>query len=1463
MWSNGIGQFKTNTNHRKQIRRGSYKNSSHVLRKNYPELTLNMQELASRKLVKMKMYVEGKYCEVLLDSCSSINIISEDILINYLHMDRNLIHGPISCILGLKNNITNDLGRINLKINCLGNEYIDEFVVIKEPGLPGDVLLSAAAMGRCGLNINYRKKIITSDDSHEEVTFCLGDNTVPVNVASLLVTDSLGQQGTNLGDHRSNKSNRSNENNKNNQSNNNINSQNNFVQNSALNNNNNNKNKNNSYSNNNSNNNNNDRNNKSNNNNSNNNQLNNSTQANALQNSNAASQNGSGNNTNSTNVQQQQAKNNNPQQINRNNRMVHCETRQSPVLDRITNTINTQFNNNNPNLNFEENFMVRTTTNVSNNTNHEVSINNEVAYFGCIKRGELHENLEENKNKHNAQIECAYFMNETAETEIHMISTNDDKKLAFKVARDVYLEPNHITKVHLISKENEAYIDNKEVILTAEDYIQDGLKMDNSLVKLQGLTCDTYVYNFTDKGITLLPGEHFCHGILLNQPTLGVTERAFFSISSVDKSKLLKEIGQVQYSEYKNELVDLLLNYRDVIALEGDKLGRTDVIQHTITPVENARPFFIPNYKLPMSRREIIDKMIKEMKADDVVRPSNSPYNSPLLLVPKKDGTWRMVIDYRKLNEQTVQERFPMPVINEVLAQLGGAKIFTSLDLLSGYWQVPLDPESKKYTAFSTHNEHLEFNVLPFGLHSAPILFSRLMSEVLGDLRNVFVYLDDFIVFSENEYEHMKTLKIVLERFKMAGLKIKVRKCQFLKDELDYLGHTINKDGIKMQQGKIRSILDYPPPVNVKGIRRFIGMIGYYRPFIKNFSTIAAPLTDLLKQDKDFVWGTEQQGAFEQLRGKLIENPILVYPDFSKDFYLATDASGTGLGAVLLQKHRTRMRVISYGSRVLNETEKRYSTTERECLALVWGLKKYKHLILGYKVHVLTDHKPLLDLFKKREFINNSKFNRWFLSVLEFNPEIKYIPGSSNTLADGLSRSHEDIESKVVNKKFCFTCQKVELDLLKVSEEQGKDQEIRTIKGDILLDENSRPDFQLINDVVYKRPREEDELPRLYIPRILVNEVLNLTHSHRLAGHPGIKKTNKIIKNNYFWPGCSKDVEMYIKQCVNCNRNKGNVNSPAPLERYPTELYPFQVVTMDFLGPFQTSYRGNKYVLVFVDHLSRWVEIVPTRDRLAATVAEAFKSRIIVRHSCPEILMSDNASEFTSEILKKLCDFYDVNKVEITPYKPSSNGAVERMNGKIKAILKSMVTPDSNEWDLALEDVQLIINKTVNETTGETPHYILYGYDKRLPVSLLDDARKPTNVYNYDDYISERLRKYYNTVKKTRELIKRNQKLWEKYYPSKEKKEIKVGTVVYVRKMVPDGPNTKLSPKFDGPYRVLNVLNNNKFKVIDEGCKERIVHYNHMKIITGGSEPQLENGNNEDVGSDARNISKRYDLRPR
>ena len=280
-----------------------------------------------------------------------------------------------------------------------------------------------------------------------------------------------------------------------------------------------------------------------------------------------------------------------------------------------------------------------------------------------------------------------------------------------------------------------------------------------------------------------------------------------------------------------------------------------------------------------------------------------------------------------------------------------------------------MEDASKPLTAFSTHREHLQFEVMPFGLSNSPICFLRLMNEVLGNMPNVLCYLDDIIVYSRDMESHLRTLEQVLQRLTEAGLKIKLKKCRFLMRTLNFLGHTVTPEGIRTQKDKIKAIVDYPAPKNVKALRRFLGIIGYYRAFVSGYASIASPLTDLLKASVEFKWGDDQQSAFLTLKDRLVQAPILSYPDFDKGFFVACDASNVGIGAVLLQKGTRRLMPISFASRVLSPTERNFSVTERELLAVVWGLRKFRHTILGFPVQVITDHLPVVDLFKRRNFV--------------------------------------------------------------------------------------------------------------------------------------------------------------------------------------------------------------------------------------------------------------------------------------------------------------------------------------------------------------------------------------------------------------------------------------------------------------------------------------------------------------
>ena len=1353
--------------HNKEIN----KRKDDVQEKEIIEFSMFNDNNVKRKLPIIDLHINGKKCQVLLDSASTASIISRDILINHLNKSDIDITGPRGCIKGITGNIIKDLGRIDLDVQILSKTYKETFVIMEDTFFPAQVLFSIESMSRCGIKLDFssRKLTLMEEDDKEGVAFHLADDRSYENRAHFLKPRTSREEHIRV----------------------------------------------------------------------------------------------------STTDKSSEPP------LSSTTMCTNNELKPTLHLTEVATNLTPQGQNRSPNNEEEVSNVGRTKSPIlqpkHNNlvfVQEEVSTEdseylNEALLLGQINRTEIIADSEET-NGLDEQLCC---FTEQSQERVNCVSTNDDNLVNFQTKREVILSPNVLTKVQLQAQTDELNL-NKEIILLNEE-LPEYVKMDNALVNMRGKSCEAYVVNSTDKNIIIESGRNFCKGIVLDYKTLGVNGETFFSVTG-NNVNIRDELNPTDFPERTDELIKILETYRDVVALKGEKLGRTQNIKHTIVLNSNAKPFFIPNYRLPISQRTIVDELITKMKEEGIVVPSKSPYNSPMLLVPKKDGSFRLVIDFRKLNTLTVPDRMPMPVINDVLSQLGGAKVFSSLDMLSGYWQVPMDEESKHLTAFSTHNEHLQFQVMPFGLTSAPLTFVRLMFEILGNLKNVSVYLDDVIIFSKDIKSHFETLEIVLQRLRNAGLKINLAKCKLLVNELEFLGHKLTQDGIKMQEGKIKAIIDYPQPKSLKALRHFLGMIGYYRPFIKHFATIAKPLTELTKKDVPYVWEEAQNNAFNILKDCMVTDPILTYPDFTKEFFLACDASSTGLGAVLLQKGSCRMKAISYASRVLNDTERRYSTTERECLALFWGLRKFRHLILGYRVNVLTDHKPLLDLFKRRNFTDNMKFNRWFIAVLEFMPQFQYIPGRFNTLADGLSRTFEESEKVVSTNSFCFSCQIVDLDLERMKVEQDRDPVIRNIVGEILLGEQEITGFNIINNLLYKT---SEKCNRLYIPNSLRKEVLTLVHSHKLAGHPGIKKTCRTISRNYYWPKCTKEAINFVKACVICNQHKGVVSRPAPLEKYDYELLPFEKVTMDFMGPFSTANSGMKYCLVFIDYLTRYVEIVPTRDRTAASVAEALRKCIITRHSCPRVLMSDNAAEFTSDILIRLCQFYNVKKVEITAYKPSSNGAVERQNKKIKEVLRTIVTPDNMDWDKVLEDVQFTLNNTVNETVGETPHYLLYGYDKRIPVNLLDDAPPPRKTYNYDDYIAFRNKLAYDTIRKTRNMLQKGHETAKKYYDQKSiNSKLEIGSQVYIKKNVPDGPNHKLSPKFEGPFRVLEKLKFNKYKVVDEQFKtEKIVHNNHLKVVKTNDLWSFDEFVNSDENihslqddeNNSTNDGAGYNLRPR
>lgn len=485
--------------------------------------------------------------------------------------------------------------------------------------------------------------------------------------------------------------------------------------------------------------------------------------------------------------------------------------------------------------------------------------------------------------------------------------------------------------------------------------------------------------------------------------------------TSANGSRLNKLNEEIHTEHLNKEEYDSLMTickqFSDIFHLEGDKLSCTNAVYHEINVNPATQPINERPYRLPYKHKQEIDKQIQKLQEDDIIAPSRSPWNAPLLVVPKKptaDGTaqYRVCVDFRKLNQVSVGDAFPLPNITEILDQLGKSKYYSTLDLSQGYHQVPMHPDHQSKTAFSTDKGHFEFLRVPFGLKGAPATFQRLMNTVLTGLNGLkaFVYLDDIIIYALNITDHSKKLEEVFKRLREFNLKLNPSKCSFMRKEVNYLGHVITDKGVKPDPQKIKCVLDFPIPTNTNELKSFLGLSGYYRRFIPNYGQTSKPLTALLKKDAQFSWSDLCQEAFEKLKSMLTQEPLLQYPDFTKAFNLTCDASNFAIGWVLSQGPIGQDAPIAYASRNLNKAEQNYNTTEKELCAIVWGVKQFRPYLLGQKFTIITDHRALTWLFNIKD--PGSRLTRWRLKLEEYEYEIQYKQGTSNTNADALSRIH-------------------------------------------------------------------------------------------------------------------------------------------------------------------------------------------------------------------------------------------------------------------------------------------------------------------------------------------------------------------------------------------------------------------------------------------------------------------------
>ncbi|MES9880251.1 MAG: RNase H-like domain-containing protein [Sedimenticola sp.] len=893
--------------------------------------------------------------------------------------------------------------------------------------------------------------------------------------------------------------------------------------------------------------------------------------------------------------------------------------------------------------------------------------------------------------------------------------------------------------------------------------------------------------------------------------------------------------------DQQSKLEGLIREYADTFSRGPNDLGRTDKIHHQIR-TGDATPIKQTTRRVPIHKRDEVRRLVGEMSDQGIIRPSSSPWGSPIVLAQKKDGSTRFCIDFRKVNEVTKSDAYPIPRIDETLESLAGSKYFSTLDLASGYWQVELDPKDREKSAFVTPYGLYEFNVMPFGLSGAPGTFQRLMEAVLAGLQYevCLVYLDDVIVFSANFDDHLTRLRLVFDKFREANLKMRARKCRFVRDRVTCLGHVVSAEGIATDTSKTSAVANWPQPRNVSEVRQFLGLASYYRKFVRNFAEIAAPLHKLLLKSEPFVWSESCRTAFSSLKEKLTTAPILAYPDISAEFILDTDASNESIGAVLSQVQDGMERVVSYGSRSLTKAERNYAVTRKELLAIVYFVKQFRPYLLGRQFRVRTDHGALswLRSFKDPD----GQIARWQSLLAEYDFVIIHRAGKSHTNADALSRIPENqgeesaahITAAVAE---CTPNWMESLTLRQVQTEQLKDPAITSITNGIAdqpvgNESETGVTWYLKEGVLY---HVMGTCQQLVIPRTLVPKVLSSIHKDASGGHLGVTKCATKISDRFYWAGWRNDVEQYCRQCLECARKKDPViPARAPLmSTQATE--PLQTVAMDILGPLPESHLGNKYILVISDLFTKWTEAYPLRNHRARTVAEVVVNEFICRFGAPVNILTDQGRDFESKLFKEMCDILGVEKIRTTPYHPQCDGQVERFNRTLLQMLSKYVNESQDDWDIHIPHVMLAYRSSQNESTKYSPAFLMFGHELRIPVDIMfgSPPRPEEGERENPTRVKQNLQDAYKLVRENLQMAHQRQK--DRYDQKMSGKSYEVGDHVWLHEpAVKVGRTRKLHSPWCGPFVVLKRITEVVYRIKRLGKPtKKVVHFNRLKPYVG------------------------------
>jgi hypothetical protein len=849
----------------------------------------------------------------------------------------------------------------------------------------------------------------------------------------------------------------------------------------------------------------------------------------------------------------------------------------------------------------------------------------------------------------------------------------------------------------------------------------------------------------------------------------------------VDDAKLHTLLARYERKVFVNELPNMA------------DIPDRGISVEVIPIVPGSKPPYRKQYRTtPAERAEIVNR-VRELLDKNMIEPSKSPYSAPILFVRKKDGSLRLVLDYRALNAITVKNRYPIPRIDDLLDGLKGAQVFSCLDLSGGYHQLQLQQSDRPKTAFATHLGHYQWRVMPMGISNAPSVFQATMNHLFQPMigKSVFIYLDDILIASRTAEEHVQHLEEVLCILERNKLYVNRAKCSFNLPEVHYLGYIVGRGGVRPDPKKVQVVHEWPVPKTAHDVRSFLGLTQYFRRFIKDYSLVAAPLQALLQKKSTCQWNDQCQQAFERLKQALLTAPVLSMPDFDRPYELEvwTDASNTAVGAVLMQNGHP----IAYESRKFSSAERNYNTTDREMLAIIHALRTWRCYLEGAQFKVKCDHKAL-SFFKTKVEVTPRQA-RWLEFLERFNLSIDHVAGKIN-VSDVLSRVEHGAEGPV----------------LAVVTRRPKDRRQLTCPSPSGTEWEAEIRTAVAADAWFAQPANVKGLlckeglwfkgDRIVLPEALRSQCMQQVHDSPVAGHKGVTKTLELVQRYYWWPTVRKDVTHYVTTCASCQRNKArNVKPGGLLQPLAVPNDRWQSVSMDYITGLPCTAQGYDAVYVVVDRLSKMAHFVPcTKDITAEGTAELFVREVVRLHGYPLEIISDRDPKFASKFWQRLFELLGVQRRMSTAFHPQTDGGTERLNRILEEYLRAYIGPEQNDWDQWLPLAEFAYNNSCQESIQHTPFYMNYGRHPRLP-----DAPVVTGVGNKS--AADLAVQLGELVKQAKSLLYAAQQR-QKRFADKRRRDVAfaVGDMVMLDtkhiKLKTPGAH-KLMPKYIGPFKVL------------------------------------------------------------